>query len=669
MNILMEIKTFFSSLKNSTISLGEKGKGNSFDSKDSEIKKILESDKVKIIPATEEQKLQYFRHYSNHMDGLDSKEDFPFFSKEQLNSVPDVIEDFYLTEYDKKLLLLDRIENDPHQISYYIDKNNNLTSSFLVPGKDVNDIEEITKVITKKEIQFVDDRFNVLENKQSFKEEENFYIIKDLKLSENEKKSVEEKKEIIITKAQLEKIPDILQDNKLSDWQKKNLFLGESINLVDPKNEDELKVKFRIQNDGKISYFYPSGEQGFLKAKEVIFNKEEKFINITETEEYKKVISSLSLESPDILKKMENEGEKQILSDFQDKVILSWKLTKEAFEKKRESNFDISIDSFYKDVISDRFNVLNTTVKNTVPLLEVYLLNKKEQVSFQTIPKPLEKGDKINILTKSGELYAKGEVKNINNGEIELKTTKGIVRAPFDSRIEPLFLNDSQNKKTHIEYGVNETITLLDQKKLGMHENYFENRMYDFTNLLKGNKTSILPFEKGNEKEEGKLQIIKNFEGKPVVSLELKKTKLNIDAAYIQYGTDDFKLNLEQKEQLKKTGELGLVNLTSNVTNKESKLWVSIDKELNTIVTKKSEAIAINKIFGTSTTEEQKNKLKSGEGVLLDIKGKNYFIIASAASKNSDGLRIFHETKARELNLIPNKNLDQFDVKKTGIKI
>lgn len=57
------------------------------------------------------------------------------------------------------------------------------------------------------------------------------------------------------------------------------------------------------------------------------------------------------------------------------------------------------------------------------------------------------------------------------------------------------------------------------------------------------------------------------------------------------------------------------------------------------------------------------------KGVLLDIKGKNYFIIASAASKNSDGLRIFHETKARELNLIPNKNFDQFDIKKTGIKI
>jgi hypothetical protein len=442
----------------------------------------------------------------------------------------------------------------------------------------------------------------------------------------------------------------------------------------------EIKTFFSSQKEKTI---IPFGEKGkgnsfdpknshVKKTKESdkvqFINAESKKNIIGETEEYKKAISSLSLEYPDILKKMENDGGKQILSDFQDKVILSWKLIQEAFEKKGEPDFDISIDSFYEDVISDRFNVLKAQ-ENIAPKIDVYNVNKEGYVSFETVQKPLEIGDKINLLTKSGDLYTKGEVKNINNGEIELNTTKGIVRAPFDSRIEPLFLNDSQNKKTHIEYGVNETITLLDQKKLGMHENYFENRMYDFTNLLKGNKTSILPFEKGNEKEEGKLQIIKNFEGKPVVSLELKKTKLNIDAAYIQYGTDDFKLNLEQKEQLKKTGELGLVNLTSNVTNKESKLWVSIDKELNTIVTKKSEAIAINKIFGTSTTEEQKNKLKSGEGVLLDIKGKNYFIIASAASKNSDGLRIFHETKARELNLIPNKNFDQFDVKKTGIKI
>ena len=347
--------------------------------------------------------------------------------------------------------------------------------------------------------------------------------------------------------------------------------------------------------------------------------------------------------------------------DFQDKFV-------DTLQKLGMTNYENAIESYFKDVVYDRFNVLKAQ-ENIAQKIDVYNVNKEGYVSFETVQKPLEIGDKINLLTKSGDLYTKGEVKNINNGEIELNTTKGIVRAPFDSRIEPLFLSDSQNKKIHIEYGVNETITLLDQRKLGMHENYFANRMDDFTNLLKGNKTSILPFEKGNEKEEGKLQIIKNVEGKPVVSLELKKPKLNIDAAYIQYGTDDFKLNLEQKEQLKKTGELGLVNLTSNVTNKESKLWVSIDKELNTIVTKKSEAIAINKIFGTSTTEEQKNKLKSGEGVLLDIKGKNYFIIASAASKNSDGLRIFHETKARELNLIPNKNLDQFDVKKTGIKI
>lgn len=306
--------------------------------------------------------------------------------------------------------------------------------------------------------------------------------------------------------------------------------------------------------------------------------------------------------------------------------------------------------------------------ESIVPMLDVYLANKEGHVTFETVSKPLEVGDRINLLTKSGDLYAKGEVKNINNVEIELNTSKGIVISPFDARIEPLFINDSQNKKINIEYGVNETITLVDQKKLGLHENYFGNRMNDFTDLLKGNKTTILPFEKGNEKEEGKLQIIKNFEGKPFVSLDLKNPKLNVDAPYIQYGIDHFKLNQEQKEQLKKTGELGLVNLTSNVTNKESNLWVSVDKELNKVVTQKSEAIKINKIFGTPTTDEQKNKLKSGEGILLDIKGTNYFIIASAASKNIDGLRTFTESKAREFKLIPNQDLEQSNKKTSGIK-
>lgn len=429
-------------------------------------KEIKENTKVKVIPATKEQKEQY----SRHIDGLEfsdmPKEDFPLFSKEQLNSVPDIIEGYSLTDYDKRLLLVDELQQLPYGIQFEIDSDNYLKSTFLTVGKDENDIGQETKFITKEDVQF---------NKQ------------------------------------------------------------ESI----------------------------------------------------------------------------------------------------------------------------------------VPMLDVYLVDKEGYVYFEKVEKPLKVGDKINLLTKSGDLYAKGEVKNIANGEIEVNTSKGILRAPFDARIEPLFLIDSQNNKTNIEYGVNETIALLTKKELGLHENYFVNRMNDFTDLVKGNKTSILPFEKGSEKEEGKLQIIKNLEGNPFVSLNLKNPKLNIESPFIQYGEDRFKLNQEQKEQLKKTGELGLVNLTSVITNKDSKLWVSVDKDLNKIVTKKNDDIKINKIFGATTTEEEKTKLRSGEGILLDLKGTNYFIIASAASKNSDGLRTFTESKAREFKLIPT-NIEEYKnktQKPSGIKI
>lgn len=316
--------------------------------------------------------------------------------------------------------------------------------------------------------------------------------------------------------------------------------------------------------------------------------------------------------------------------------------------------------------------------KEQIPMIDVHQTNKDGHVSFKTFEKILEVGDRINLLTKDGDLYTKGEVKHIFKGEIQLDTDNGIVRAPFNSRIEPLFLNDIQNKKIDIKYGVNEVITLLDisldQKKIDLHENYFalKNRMNDFTDLLKGNKTSVLPFEKLNEKVEGKLQILESFEGKLFVCISLKKPKLNLETSYIEYGLDQFKLNHEQKELLKKTGELGLVSLTNTITFKESNLWVSVDKELNSVVTQKKEAIQINNIFGTTTTEEQRNKLKSGEGILLDIKGNNYFIIASAASKNSDGLRPFTESKAREFQLIPNKKMEESMEKiqkKSGIKI
>lgn len=493
------------------------------------------------------------------------------------------------------------------------DKFHSTLINLGMTSESLFDIELINKYI----IDLENDRFNVLGKNQ---EQDN--LVKIIPATEEQKLAYYKHEENhynsskrdsikppFFTEKQLKQVPDWIDNHPFGYSSKEILLLNEDHNI----RENRAGKNYDLKN-GKESFYFID-ENNYL-----------------------------------------NKGTETVKLDYGNglsKVRENRLITKEEVSNGRK--------------IIQNVNVLKTGEKNIVPLVDVYLATKEGHTTFETVPKALEVGDKINLLTAWGDLCAKGEVEKISNGEIELNTSKGIVTAPVYARIEPLFLNDTQNKKINIEYGVNETITLLDQKKLGLHENYFGNRMGEFTELLKGNKTSLLPFKKGNEIEEGKLQIIPNFEGKPFVSLE--KVKLKLDVSYIQYGIDRFKLNQKQKEQLKNTGELGLVNLTSSVTNKVSKLWVSVDRELDTIVTKKSHAIEINTIFGTPTTEEQKNKLKSGEGILLDIKGKNYFVIASAASKNSDGLRVFHESKARELKLIPKQNLEQSDKKKTGIKI
>lgn len=547
----------------------------------------LESEKVKVIPATKEQKEQY----SRHIDG------------EQLESVPYKIEGFTLTDYEKGLILVDELEQSPYGIQYEIDSDNYLKSNFLTVGKDENDIGRETKFITKEDVQF---------NK-----EENDIFLEPLELD----------------------------DVKNQEF-----------------NPDEFRNEYFLDKDMyyelSSTHYYQREQKADTEMWQEMYEVKDKNDIIADTEEYKIAVSAISLEYPEILKKIEKGGkEDELIIDFQEKFI-------DTLQKLGMTNYENVLESHFNDVVSDRFNVLKAGEKDIVPLLDVYLVDKNGHVYFETVKQPLEVGDKINLLTKSGDLYAKGKVLSIAKEKMVITTSKGIVTAPFDARIEPLFLIDNQNKKTNIEFGVNETITLLTQKRLGLHDNYFEHRMNDFTDLLKGYKTTILPFVDLNKQLlEGKLHILNNFK-KPFVSLEIKKPILDVEKDF-NSGHDIFKLNQAQRNHLSKTGELGLVTLTSIITNKKYKRWVSVDKELNLIVTKREKDINIDNIFGKVTSPEQKEKFKAGEGVLLDIKGTNYFIIASASSKNSDGFRTFTESKAREFKLLVSNDPEKIKKEKS----
>ncbi|WP_289058726.1 hypothetical protein [uncultured Flavobacterium sp.] len=129
-----------------------------------------DKDKVEIIPATPEQKLQY----SRHIDGIEFTDmpsvDFPQFSQAQLDSVPDIIDGVPVNEYEKKMILLGDFEysaSSNWSSTFSIDQDNNLVTAY-------HDIDankepfEVIRHISKDEVMFVNQ--NDIELKKGIEE-------------------------------------------------------------------------------------------------------------------------------------------------------------------------------------------------------------------------------------------------------------------------------------------------------------------------------------------------------------------------------------------------------------------------------------------------------------------------------------------------------------------
>ncbi|WP_228408241.1 MULTISPECIES: hypothetical protein [unclassified Chryseobacterium] len=65
-------------------------------------------------------------------------------------------------------------------------------------------------------------------------------------------------------------IPDFLNGSFLSDNQMENLISGKEVTFLD--KYDDLDQMLQLKDDGRISYFYPSGETGYLLNKDVEFS-------------------------------------------------------------------------------------------------------------------------------------------------------------------------------------------------------------------------------------------------------------------------------------------------------------------------------------------------------------------------------------------------------------
>lgn len=114
-------------------------------------------EKVQCIPATEEQKKQYSQHMNgNEFTDMPSA-DFPIFSKEQLNSVPDIVSEVPLNEYEKKMILLNDFEysaSSNWSTTFSLDKDNYLISKYHDVDQN-NEVFESVKNIYKSDVLYI----------------------------------------------------------------------------------------------------------------------------------------------------------------------------------------------------------------------------------------------------------------------------------------------------------------------------------------------------------------------------------------------------------------------------------------------------------------------------------------------------------------------------------
>lgn len=292
------------------------------------------------------------------------------------------------------------------------------------------------------------------------------------------------------------------------------------------------------------------------------------------------------------------------------------------------------------------------------------------EMEVKGVTRPLQVNDPVAYVKDN--IHYQGKIQNIDkegNTELVIYNSKDVksLTVPRGEKIEPLFILDKDQNMVYLKFTYDDVKSALSNKS-DVKVNFPADKNYIF-NLMLGNKTDVIPFEKNIDGSlkltEGRLQMKRMEEKKlPYISADVKFKELNLERPI--YGKV---LDADQKEKLLKNGELGLVQGFKSGQGQEFNLWVSLDKSLNKILTARENEIYLGKIFGVAPNEKQLQELKSGSGTILEIKGKNYFIQPSAASSKADGIKMYSEEKAKELKLIQEVKEEKKNDKSKGVKL
>lgn len=367
------------------------------------------------------------------------------------------------------------------------------------------------------------------------------------------------------------------------------------------------------------------------------------------------------------------EGQKMLL-------LLGNRIDTATIDKNTKYIRDVWIDKDNKIIIEDKEKWHHLNYSDAI--FDKVVTNKNSNIIMETnvndlevkgVTRPLQVNDPVVVQQNNTHYTGKIEkinedgsstIKVFNNREVKELT---ISNEDFNS-IKPLFILDKEGKMVYTKFTYDEVTKALNSSE--EIKTKFEKGNNPIMGLMLGNKSDVIPFEKKIDDKlapvEGRLEIRRNENGEPVLSSDVKFKELNLERPV--YGKT---FDAGQLEKLNTTGELGLVEGFKTNSGKEFSLWVSVDKELNKVVTKRENDVYIGQIFGVNTTEEQKATLKKGEGIVLPLKnGSEYYFSVSAATKNANGLKSFTADKAKEFGLIPKEQKEEKKNSKTkGMKI
>lgn len=603
----------------------------------------------------------------------------------QLHSIPDYINGIFLDYSDKENILLGEIEKVKSHSktleTFSIDDNNNLQYWNLKSNPIV--VRNLTTQDTLTFESYSSPRFT-----KDGEEDLKVKII--LATCEQKMEFLEHIQSLmynltpiipypVLTPEQLDSIPDYIDGKELNTINKTQLLFEHFVPFSNNPDENISDCKtYSISNKGEIiktfEYMDKKIHFGNPYKKDITFVKKEDCIYTNKNLSQDNSTTDLVNETRAIYEQ-QTKGKMENLNEYliKDNVIPAIEEQKEQYTKYLEGKMfsDLEKDDFQEfskeqlDSVPDKINgidlndldkmklLLNCLKKNQISYNEKLILKtinimstnvdfeKAKDLDVVGFERPLKLNDPVAIVHDGKNLQGK-IVGFQENGDINLliSNSRDIkdLTIKADAKLEPMFILNKEEKMVYLKFTYEETIAALNNKS-DINLKQSKDVKSPVFNLMLGNKTDVIPFEKNIDNKmapvEGRLELRRKAgTGEAYVHGEVKHKELNLSLPI--YGLH---LNEKQKEDLVSKKDIGLVQGFKSNDGKEFALWVSLDDKLNKVVTAPERSININMIFGVKTTEEQRNQIKSGEGAVVEIKGKEYLFQASAAATKADGLK------------------------------